>query len=424
VIQRPFWVDDYPRPSGIGKALLPAEIDYLVVGSGLTGLSAGMRLVESGKSVVVVDSGGIAGGASSINGGMVSPDVKAGMRAVEQVHGRPLADEVWRASVRSIEIVLELCDRYGIDAEVNRSGMAALGLDQRDARKFGATASWYRERYGVEWELLGADRVGEVAGSDSFTSALFEPEGYGIHPARFSFGLAQALQERGGLLVADCPVDKVDKAGAGLEVTTSKGKVRAGGVIVATNGYTTRRPLPELRNRVVPVGSYIIVTEPLEADLAASVFPANAMTHTKRRLLHYMRRTPDDRILIGGRRNLKTDLPLEDSAADLHASLLRYFPQLSDAAISHVWGGKLGVPFDLTPHIGNIDGIWYAMGYAGHGVGLSTLLGHDLAGMLVDGEPASPFARIPHHGRFYYRGNPWFLNPASVLYRTLDRVGL
>jgi glycine/D-amino acid oxidase-like deaminating enzyme len=423
VIHRPFWVEDHPRPSGIGNSPLPVEIDYLVVGSGLTGLSAGMRLVESGKSVAVVDSGEIAGGASSINGGMVSPDVKAGMRAVERAHGRQLADEVWRASVRSIEIVLELCDKYGIDAQINRSGMAALGLDQRDTKKFAVAASWYRERYGVEWELFGPDRIGEVAGSDSFTSALFEPEGYGIHPARFSFGLAQALQDRDGLLVADCHVDRVDKAGAGFEVATSKGSVRVGGVIVATNGYTTSHPLPELRNRVVPIGSYIIVTAPLSADLAASVFPANAMTYTKRRLLHYMRRTPDDRILIGGRRNLKTDLPLEDSAADLRSSLVRYFPQLAEVAISHVWGGKLGVPFDLIPHIGNIDGVWYAMGYAGHGVGLSTLLGNDLAGMLTGDEPTSPFARIPHAGRFYYRGNPWFLNPASVLFRILDRVG-
>jgi glycine/D-amino acid oxidase-like deaminating enzyme len=302
--------------------------------------------------------------------------------------------------------------------------MAALGLDQRDAKKFAATASWYRERYGVEWELLGPDRIGEIAGSESFTSALFEPEAYGIHPARFSFGLAKAFEDRGGLLVADCSVGTVDKAGTGFEVTTSKGPVRAGGVIVATNGYTTRRPLPELRRRVVPIGSYIIVTAPLGADLAASVFPANAMTFTKRRLLHYMRRTPDDRILIGGRRNLKTDLPLEASAADLRSSLIRYFPQLAGVTISHVWGGKLGVPFDLIPHIGNVDGVWYAMGYAGHGVGLSTLLGSDLAGMLTGEEPTSPFARIPHVGRFYYQGNPWFLNPASVLFRVLDRVGL
>ena len=355
---------------------------------------------------------------------MVSPDVKAGMRAVEQAHGPQIADEIWHATVRSIEIVLELCRNNHIDVQVNQSGMAALGLDQRDATRFAETASWYKDRYRVEWEVLGADRVGEIAGSDVFTAALFEPEGYGIQPARFSFGMAQAVIDQGGLLVANCEVEAIRRSGSGFEVTTAKGTVHAGGVLVATNGYTTRRPLPELRNRVVPIGSYIIVTEPLGEALAASVFPANAMTFTKRRLLHYMRRTPDNRILIGGRRNLKTDLPLEDSAADLHSSLIRYFPQLGDAGVSHVWGGKLGVPFDLIPHIGNVEGVWYAMGYAGHGVGLSTLLGHDLAGMLLGDEPTSPFAKIPHNGRFYYRGHPWFLNPASILYRTLDKVGL
>ncbi len=424
MIQRPFWIDDHPRPADLGTSPIPSEADYLVVGSGLTGLSAGLRLARGGRSVVVVDSGEIAGGASAINGGMVSPDVKAGMPAVEQAHGPQIADEIWQATVRSIEIVLELCRDNHIDAQVNQSGMAALGLDQRDAAKFAETASWYKDRYRVEWEVLGADRVSEIAGSNTFTAALFEPEGYGIQPARFSFGMAQAVTDQGGLLVANCEVEAVRRSGPGFEVTTAKGTVRAGGVVVATNGYTTRRPIAELRNRVVPVGSYIIVTEPLGEELAASVFPANAMTYTKRRLLHYMRRTPDNRVLIGGRRNLKTDLPLEDSAADLHNSLIRYFPQLGDAGVSHVWGGKLGVPFDLIPHIGNIDGVWYAMGYAGHGVGLSTLLGHDLAGMLLGADPTSPFAKIPHNGRFYYRGHPWFLNPASILYRTLDRVGL
>lgn len=81
------------------------------------------------------------------------------------------------------------------------------------------------------------------------------------------------------------------------------------------------------------------------------------------------------------------------------------------------------MPFDLIPHMGQVDGVWYAMGFAGHGVGLSTLLGHDLAGMILGEDPTSPFARIPHNGRLYYQGRPWFLGAASVLYGTLDRVG-
>lgn len=424
MIEAPFWVEDYPRPSHLGRDPLPAEADYVVVGSGLTGLSAALRLIDAGKSVVLLDRGEIAGGASSINGGMVSPDVKAGIRAVELSYGPALADEVWHASVRSIEIVLELCGRLGIDALPNRNGLAALGLHNRDIEKFRKTAEFYRNRYGVEWEVFGPNRVGEFAGSDSFSSAMYEPEGFGIHPARFAFGLAAAVNQKGGLLVSHTPATSIEGSGNGFQTTTTSGTIRSGNVIVATNGYTTSEPVPELKKKVVSIGSYIIVTEPLPEAEATAVFPKNAMTYTKRRLLHYMRRTPDNRILIGGRRNLKTDLPPSESAADLRTGLVRYFPQLADREVTHVWGGRLAVPFDLTPHMGQIDGVWYAMGFAGHGVGLSTQLGHDLAGMLLGEDPTSPFAKIPHSGRFYYQGNPWFLNPASMLYRTLDRVGI
>lgn len=423
MIQTPFWIDDYPRPEHLGKDPLPAETDVLIVGAGLTGLSAGLRLASGGRTVTIVDAGAVAGGASAMNGGMVSPDVKAGMRAVLAKHGPDIASEIWDASVRSVSIVKELARSHGIDARINSDGMTALGLSDGDLAKFTDTVRWYRENYGVEWEVLDRGRVSEIAKSAAFTAALYEPEGFGIHPARFSFGLASAASRAGALLVANCEALELKAGVNGQVATTTSGPIRAGTVIVATNGYTTRRPVPALQRKVVPIGSYIIVTEPLTESEAGDVFPANSMTYTKRRLLHYMRRTPDDRILIGGRRNLKTGLPLDESAADLKASLLRYFPQLEGKSITHCWGGKLAVPFDLIPHMGQIDGIWYAMGYAGHGVGLSTLMGHDLAGMILGEDETSPFARIPHNGRIYYRGQPWFLGPASLLYRSLDRIG-
>ena len=182
--------------------------------------------------------------------------------------------------------------------------------------------------------------------------------------------------------------------GPGFKVGTSLGTVRAGQVVVATNGYTTAEPVPDLASQVVPIGSYIIVTEPLGSG-RRRIFPKGSMTYTKKRLLNYMRRTPDDRILIGGRRNLHTGLDLDESAADLRRQLLGYFPDLADVEITNVWGGKLGVPFDLIPHMGQIGGVWYAMGYAGHGVGLSTLMGTEFGGMLLGEEPPSIFTTVP-----------------------------
>jgi glycine/D-amino acid oxidase-like deaminating enzyme len=420
----PLWVEDHPRPEGLTTDL-PSETDYLIVGSGLTGLSAAMRLAQSGKDVTVIDAREIAGGASAINAGMVSPDVKAGVKSVYERHGPEIGSEMWASTFRSVDLVRDLATRPGIDALVHDNGMAALGRGLKQRSSLEANAEWYREQLGVEWEILGQEEVSKIVGGEYFDVALYEPEGFGVHPARLVFGLARAVRDAGALLVDDCEASAIETGPTGFRVKTTKGAVATGNVIIATNGYTTPRPSRELARLIVPIGSYIIVTEPLGAVRAEQIFPGGAMTYTKRRLLNYMRRTHDDRILLGGRRSLHTDLDLRESGEDLRRALIKYWPELSDVAITHVWGGKLGVPFDLIPHIGRVDGAWYAMGYAGHGVGLSCQLGHELAGMLLGEDPPSVYRRIPHEGRFYYSGkNAWFLTPASYLYRLLDKMGI
>lgn len=422
--QTPFWVEDHPRPTGI-TGELPSETDHLVIGSGLTGLTAARRLAGSGASVTVIDAGPIAGGASAINGGMVSPDVKAGVSAVHHSHGPEIAREMWESTVRSVEHVRALASEPGIDALIHDGGMAALGRGERHRQKFEKTLSWYRGQYGVDWEILGPDDIHRVVGGEFFDVALFEPEGFGVQPARLAFGLAAKVAAEGARLVDECSATSIEQTNSGHVVQTSLGPIAAGNVIVATNGYTTAELSPALSKLVVPIGSYIIVTEPVGPEIAGRIFPGGAMSYTKRRLLNYMRRTHDDRILLGGRRSLHTGLDLQESADDLRSALVRYWPELADAAITHVWGGKLGIPFDLIPHIGRVEGAWYALGYAGHGVGLSCQLGHELAGMLLGEDPPSVYSRIAHRGRFYYSGRgAWFLTPASYLYRVLDKVGI
>jgi glycine/D-amino acid oxidase-like deaminating enzyme len=424
VKQRPFWVEDHPRPDGLTTDL-PSETDYLIIGAGLTGLSAALRLSGSGQDVTVIDADEIAGGASAINAGMVSPDVKAGIRSVYASHGPDIGCEMWASTVRSVQLVRDLATRPGIDALIHDHGMAALGRGARQRTSLEATASWYRDEFGVDWEIFGPDQISKVVGGEFFDVALYEPEGFGVHPARLAFGLARKVRETGALLVDHCQATAIETTATGLRVHTIRGSVTAGNVIIATNGYTTPVPSKDLSRLVVPIGSYIIVTEPIGAVRAEQVFPGGAMTYTRRRLLNYMRRTHDDRILLGGRRSLHTGLDLQPSAEDLRQALVKYWPELTDVEVTHVWGGKLGIPFDLTPHIGRVEGAWYALGYAGHGVGLSCQLGYELAGMLLGEDPPSVYSRIPHKGRFYYSGrNAWFLTPASYLYRVLDKVGI
>lgn len=422
--QLPLWVEDHPRPHGLTSDL-PDETDYLIVGSGLTGLSAALRLVRAGKTVTVIDASEIAGGASSVNAGMVSADVKAGMQTVLAYYGPRVAHEMWASTVRSVDLVKELGASPGIGAVTHRGGIAALGRGAKQLKAFDRTVEWYRDKFAVDWEVVDARDIHKLVGGDHFNVALFRPEGIGIHPARLAFGLARQLSEAGAKLVDQCAATGLERTQSGLTVDTTKGPIRAGEVILATNGYTTREPSKEMARLIVPVGSYIIATEPLREAGAAEIFPGGAMTYTKKRLLNYMRRTHDERIILGGRRSLHPGLDLAESARALRESLVTYWPQLENVEITHVWGGNIGIPFDLIPHIGRVEGAWYAMGYAGHGVGLACQLGHELAGMLLGEDPPSVYSQIPHNGRFYYTGrNAWFLTPASYLYRVLDRIGI
>ena len=142
--QIPFWIDDYPRPEGLTTDL-PEETDYLIVGTGLTGMSAGLRLAEAGRTVALIDAGEIAGGASSMNGGMVSPDIKAGVDTAHAFHGPKVAAEMWASTLRSVELVKDLNKRSGIDALIHEGGIAALGRGRKALKAFDRDVAWYRE---------------------------------------------------------------------------------------------------------------------------------------------------------------------------------------------------------------------------------------------------------------------------------------
>lgn len=424
MIHVPFWVDDHPRPEDLTTEL-PTETDYLVVGSGYTGLSTALRLAVAGKDVTVIDSAEIAGGASSINGGFVSADVKIGVDNVYATYGPKIGHEMWASTVRALALVRDYALRPGVDAITHNDGMAALGRGSRDLKKFDRHVDWYRSKFVVDWEVVDARSIHTLVGGESFNVALFQPEGFGVHPAKLAFGMAREVRREGASLVDQCAALSFEKVTSGFRVTTTKGSLRAGEIVLATNGYTTREPSKELKRLVIPVGSYIITTEPLGRARAEEVFPSGVVAWRNKRLLNYMRRTHDDRILIGGRRSLHADLDLDESAADLRSTLVGFWPELETAQVTHVWGGRLGVPFDLTPHIGRVDGAWYALGYSGHGVGLACQIGYELAGMLLGEDPPSVYSQIHHPTRFYYSGrNEWFLTPASYLARTLDRLGV
>ncbi len=418
----PFWRRDWPRPVTEPQPL-PDRTDVLVIGAGYTGLNAARQIAASGASVVVVDRGSVGAGASSVNGGMVNYGLKAATTKVYKAFGETLGREFWDASLASIDLVESLVATEGIDCAFHRGGAAEMGYSARDLETFRHEAEWLADKVGFAMDVVGPDRIGGIIGSTAFHCALVDTVGAGLHPARYVDGLAEAARRRGAAIVEQAGVETIAREGSGYRATTYRGTIRAGEVLVATNGYTGRRPLPGLKRRVIPIGSYIVVTEPLDPSDAERLIPGRRMVWTARRFLNYFRRTPDDRILMGGRNNLSNDLDLTESAHILGGTTTEIFPELAAVPLTHSWTGTLGVTFDLMPHIGRIDGVWYALGYGGHGVGIATYVGTEVGNLIAGTIDRSPFAEIPHPTRPYYRGTPWFLPFAKYWYRFLDRIG-
>lgn len=417
----PFWTDATPAPS-LGAKTLPPAADVAVVGAGVTGLAAARRLAAAGREVVVLEAGALGAGASAVNGGMTTFGLKIAAQQAIARYGQRLGRELWQASLDSIDLVERIVAEEAIDCGYARAGSASLGYNERDRRHFAAEAAWLQDTLGFPVELVTGPDLRTVVASDRFAAALVDGFSAGCDPARYLFGLAAAAVRRGAALVEHAEVTEVHRRSAGFELVTTRGLLRAGQVLLATNGYTGGW-LPALRRRVIPVGSYIVTTEPLPADTAERLIPGGRMLWTSRRFLNYFRLTPDYRLLMGGRQDLSTDLDLAESARKLQATIVGFFPELADAAITHSWTGKLAVTFDQLPHIGRIDGMWYALGYSGHGLALGTYLGQEVAGLISGDLPRSPFAEVAHPTRWYYRRRPWFLPAAARWYRLLDRLG-
>ncbi|RMG97438.1 MAG: FAD-binding oxidoreductase [Chloroflexi bacterium] len=418
----PLWTDQFPRPADLPVATaVPDVVDVAIVGSGYTGLNAARVLVQNGATVAVLERETIGWGASSRNGGMATPGIKQSIQVIFRQYGRSLGRQFWQASLEAIDLIDQIVREEQLDCDWFRPGHVALAVKPTHFEQMRHKAAWMARELGHKTKLLTpSDLKGEI-GSDLFYGGLADDYSGGIHPAKYVFGLARAVAQQGAYLCEHTAVSRITKLPTGYQLHTSQGILTAKEVIVATNGYTDRL-LPQLKPRIFPVGSYIIVTEPLPPDLQQELSPKKRMFYDSKWFINYFRLTPDGRMLWGGRNNLSTTLDLRESAHILRRQLVHTFPQLANVAITHSWTGKLGITFDLMPHIGRIDGIHYALGYGGHGVSIATYVGTEIGLILAGKKSSSPFAEIPHPTRFFYRNRPWFIPLAAMYYRFLDKV--
>jgi glycine/D-amino acid oxidase-like deaminating enzyme len=395
---RVLWHDDVALPDELHELRpLPRTVDVAVVGAGYCGVVAAGELARRGRATVVIDADPIGIGASTRNAGMVLPELKHGPRELARRYG-PLATELVDASLDAVMLVEALIDEHAIDCDYRRTG--ALVLAHHDAQVAGlrkAAAEW-SELLETDAPFLARGELGDEIGSDAFPGGFVLPLAGALHPARYHAGLVRVALDRGAILIGRTRALAVEPRPSGWLVRTTRGDIAAADVLVATNA-TVDGLVPALRRRVLPVGSYIVATEPLGPELARALIPRDRMVWDTKHLLSYWRRGPEERLLFGGRPGLGPATP-ERAREHLARERARVYPHLVGTSIECVWGGEVAITFDRMPHCGRFPvdggpGVAYATGCNGTGIALATWFGATAAGWLTGEEPQPPFAQLP-----------------------------
>jgi glycine/D-amino acid oxidase-like deaminating enzyme len=419
--RRPYWQASMPAlPDRTGRPL-PDRADVVVIGGGYAGITAARELARRGASVTLVETHALGWGASTRNGGIVHAGYKWSAGELIQRYGAETGRALYQETLDSYQLVKQLIADEAIDCDFREVGHLELAYAPSHVPEL----EHMRESLaavGVTSHVLPRERIREEIGTDAYYGALVV-EGSGLlHPGRYFAGLAAAADRAGTDLHEGVRAMSIRRGADGrFVVETTRGAIHAGDVVVATNGYTDG-VAPSLRRRVMGIGSFIIASEPLPADLVRELSPNGRAFFDTKNFLYYWHVSADGRMIFGGRASF---LPtsIDKTARILWDGLLDVHPQLASYRIEYAWGGNVGFTFDRMPHVGRTkDGVTYALGCCGTGVALMTNLGTKVGAWLAGGDPpaltALSFPLVPAP----YEGRPWFLPFVGEWYRLRDRL--
>lgn len=418
---QPYWWDVAP-PTSVPDKALPKSVDVLIIGSGYTGLHAALQTTRAGLATLVVDAQAIGFGASTRNGGQISTSIKPSFATLKRRYGDALATALLQEGRASLDYIAGFVADEAIACDFQPVGRFHGAHNARQYEKMVKEAQATGGVDQTDAFVVPKSEQHRELGTEAYFGGIVYPHHASINPGLYHQGLVQRVHEAGAEFAANCKVHDLERQANGYRAVTEKGEVMAKQVIVATNGYTGRLT-PWQQRRVIPIGSYVIATEELPAAVMDRLMPTNRVLSDTRKLIYYYRPSPDrKRILFGGRVSLGETDPLQ-TGPKLRAELVRLFPELADIRISHSWSGMVAYTFDTLAHAGGQDGLYFAMGYCGSGVGMSSYLGMKIGHQVV-GNPSgsTAFSQIPFPTRPFYTGNPWFLAPSIMAYRLRDRM--
>ncbi len=439
MLEQNYWLTTTEMPTADGILPLPEVLDVAVIGAGFTGLSAARTLAKRGAKVAVIESETIGWGASSRNGGMVLTGMKLGVNQLISRYGRERTKRMYAASLATIDCVEQIVREEAIDCDFSRSGHLEVACKQKHFNEYARQAEVIDRDFDHKLRVVERHELSSEIGSAIYYGGMVDEISAGCNPARYVAGLARAATKAGAQIFEHTRVEMTQRDSRqgelGWKLSISRSPVSgspvsllpvwAHEVFVATSGYTGPAT-PALQKKIIPIGSFIITTEVLPAPLARELSPRNRMIYDSKNYIYYYRLTPDRRMLFGGRAAFfpENDQTVRRSAELLRRGMIGVYPQLRDARIDYVWGGTLDFAFDIMPHAGQLEGMYYALGYAGHGVAMATYQGQKIAELMAGDQPENPFVGIPFPGAplGLYDGKPWFLPLAGAWYKVLDWV--
>ena len=418
--RRPYWHATMPALPPRRDRQLPDTADIVVIGGGYTGINAARVLARAGAKVTLLEAEHLGFGGSTRNGGIVHPGYKWGPDELVQRYGEDTGRALFRETMDAYDLTKRLIAEEQIDCEFREHGYLDVAWAPAHADHLRASVQTYR-RFGIEAEFVPRERLHEEIGSTFYHGGLVFPPSGLLHPGKYFAGLAAAADRAGADLHEGVRARTIRRQADGrLVVETDRGAILTKEVVVGTNGYTDG-VVPNLRRRVIPIGSYIIATEPLPEELAGVISPKGRAFFDTKNFLYYWHISEDRRMIFGGRASF-LPMSFDRIAAILHKGLLEVHPQLAGYRVEYAWGGNVGFTFDRMPHVGRKDGITYAMGCCGTGVALMTALG-TAVGEWLGGGPAPALSKLSFPlVPAPYEGRPWFLPFAGEWFRLQDRL--
>jgi glycine/D-amino acid oxidase-like deaminating enzyme len=362
-----------PRPALRGVE----EADVAVIGGGLAGLTAALELAEAGRSVIVLEAERVGWGASGRNGGFVGPGYATSHAHISRMVGTDHAKQLHRLSIEGAQIVESNIRRLDLkDQDIVYGKMSVLRYDDPDglARRRDLT----QKEFGYPLELMSTEEVRSVLRSSKYYQALHDPASFHFHPLNYSRSLAKAIEAMGsrvyeGSRVVGTRFDAPQKI-----VKTAAGEVRARDVILAGGGYTDNL-VPRLRRSILPIATYVLLTEPAPEQIAQAVQTPKAISDNRRAGDYYRLVDGGKRLLWGGRITTRTSEPRR-LAEMMRRTMVSTYPQLQGVRVETAWSGLMAYARHLMPLIGRMQpGVWYAYGFGGHGMNTTAIGGQVIA---------------------------------------------